>query len=194
VPLAAIAYKVAGEAAGPFGGSSAYPVTGMPLAAVTLVPGPRKIVPPYALTAACDAAGTVPIGTAEPDGTATCPGVITSACLLSRAPCAYPYCRTSTAVSVAEMPVTGAVIGWLKRRYSGGPRMSETYDVYQVRSADNASALQVSTIGYQHTDEGLREALESARERSVSGEEQVVVDLSTDPETVTARYKDGVKI
>jgi hypothetical protein len=72
--------------------------------------------------------------------------------------------------------------------------MAAAHDIYQVRGADNASALQVDSIGHPHTDEGLREALESARVRSLSGAAQVVVDLSKDPETVAARYEDGVRI
>jgi hypothetical protein len=67
-------------------------------------------------------------------------------------------------------------------------------DVYQVRSADNAPALPVDSIGYPQTDEGFREALESARVRSLSGAAQVVLDLSNHPETVAARYENGLRI
>jgi hypothetical protein len=70
--------------------------------------------------------------------------------------------------------------------------MPDVHEVYQVRNADNVSALGMNSIEYPCTDAGLREALESARERSLSGAEQVVVDLSMD--TMMARYKDGVRI
>lgn len=70
--------------------------------------------------------------------------------------------------------------------------MPDLHEHYVVRNADNVSAPGMNSVQYPYTDAGLAEALESARERSLSGEEQEVVDPGMG--TVKARYKDGVKI
>jgi hypothetical protein len=67
-------------------------------------------------------------------------------------------------------------------------------NIYQVRNADDASVMQPHSVGYAHTDQQLREALESARVRSLNGVAQVVVDLAQVPESVIARFQNGVRI
>jgi hypothetical protein len=72
--------------------------------------------------------------------------------------------------------------------------MAVTENVYQVCNADNASALQPASISYPHTRQGLSEAQEQARERSLSGVPQVVIDPVAASETVIGRFEDGMPV